>query len=372
MTPRDMSLASRTQYYLRRLWAPATSPQQTVPAPVATTPTAPEPAIPAPVTPEPAIAEPIILAPRQRRAVVISNCQCVPLAAWLTVSSADTVFDFWGVHVLSVDQRQAEIEAFVARARAAYDFIVAIPLSADYHDLSTDRIAETFNGLPVIRISNIYFSGHHPDLTYIGGLNRRVTGPVGDYHSKLAIYGFLEGLTVAQTQALFHAETYRRLGYFDEVETSLATLRERDASVDLSVVPVLERALRTGLCFYSVNHPTSLVFSAYTAQITDHLAAAGLSQSAGLPVDPSLCPETLAGSVIYPVYPEIAAHIGMPHVGSYAFKPDGAWTNPIDLEMFLAREFAAFDALGRETLALSHAAQLIKAHFPALAPALAL
>lgn len=303
---------------------------------------------------------------KPKRAVVISNCQCLPLAGSLTTLSADTIFDFWGVHLIDPANRQSEIKSFVAKARADYDYVLAIPLGEDYFDLATACIAETFAQIPLIRISNIYFSGFHPDQTYIGGLSQRVAGPLGDAHSKIAIHGFMTGLTIAETRALFCEQTFARLGYFQEFHISLETLRERDRAVDVSVTRFLAETLGSALCFYSFNHPTPTVFSAYAADVMQHLVSRGLTDHSGFPADPALCTETLAGSVIFPVYPEIAAHHGVPQIGSYTFKPEGAWVNPLNLNSFLAREFEAFAAVGRETLALSHAAQNIAAHFKVL------
>ena len=309
---------------------------------------------------------PATLPPGQRRGVVISNCQCFPLAAWLTVLSTDKVFDFWGVHVLDPTQRETAIRSFVDKAKAEYDFILSIPLSEDFLELSSERIADTFTGIPVIVVSNIYFSGFHPDQTYIGGLSQRVAGPLGDAHSKLAIHGFMTGQTIDQTLRLFCAETYTKLGYFEEFSASLNELTKRDVTVSVPVTRHLEETLKTNLCFYSFNHPTPLVFSTYAAEIIRHLASLGLARPSGFPADPSLCAANLAESIIFPVYPEIAAHHGVPHIGSYTFKPAGPWVNPISLKQFLTLEFEAFEQVGRETLALSHAAQNIAAQFTVL------
>lgn len=304
--------------------------------------------------------------PKQKRGVVISNCQCLPLAAWLSVLSSDRIFDFWGVHLIDPTQRETEIKAFADKAKADYDCILSIPLSEDFLELSSERITDTFAGIPVIIISNIYFSGFHPDQTYIGGLSQRVTGPLGDAHSKLAIHGFMTGQTVEQTLRLFCTETYAKLGYFEEFSASFGELTKRDATVNVPITQHLKETLKTNLCFYSFNHPTALVFSNYAAHIMSHLSALGLAKPSGYPPDPSLCAVTLAESIIFPVYPEIAAHHGVPHIGSYTFKPAGPWVNPISLKQFLTLEFEAFKQVGRETLALSHAAQNIAAQFNVL------
>jgi hypothetical protein len=66
--------------------------------------------------------------PIPRKAIVISNCQCVPLASALTVMSTDTVFDFWSVHLPAPEERARTIAEFVAKTRRDYGLIVSIPL----------------------------------------------------------------------------------------------------------------------------------------------------------------------------------------------------------------------------------------------------
>ena len=282
-----------------------------------------------------------------KRAVVISNCQCLPIASWLTTFSSATVFDFWGVHIIPAGQQEAEIDAFVQRARSDYELILTIPLSDDYLGLSTERIAGTFAGIPVRRISNIYFSGLHPDLTYLGGLGTRVMGPLGDYHSKLAIHGFLKGLSVPDTMALFCTRSYEMLGYYDEYAQSMSTLAERDRIVDVPVTRILDEKLRSALCLFSVNHPTPALLSAYCYEVTRYLEDNGFGQYSGMPPDPSMCGESLANSAIFPIYPEVAAHHGVPSFGSYSFKPEGARVNALDLFTFLTREFDTFSEVRR-------------------------
>src|SRR5215469_12866255 len=83
-----------------------------------------------------------------KRAVVVNNCQCLPIAAWLSTYSAATVFDFWGVHLLTPDQRPALTAEFVARARKEYDLIVSILLSDEFPGMTASEIRGTFDGIP--------------------------------------------------------------------------------------------------------------------------------------------------------------------------------------------------------------------------------
>jgi hypothetical protein len=276
------------------------------------------------------------------KAIVISNCQCLPLACALTVMSTDTVFDFWSVHLPAPDARARTIAEFVAKTRQDYDLIVSIPLSNDYLDLSSARLRETFDGIPVVTISNIYFAGLHPDLCYIAGPGDRIVqGPLGDYHSRLALYAFLKGMSETEAASLFRNDVYERLGFYNVYATSLNELIRRDAGIDVPVTALLPGILRRFLAFYSVNHPTSAVFVHYARQIVDYLAGKGLGHASGLPLSPMFNEGSLAHSAIFPIYPEIARRHGIPMFGSYTFKPPGDRRNPLQLERFLQREYAA-------------------------------
>jgi hypothetical protein len=281
----------------------------------------------------------------------------------LSTYSAATVFDFWGVHLLAPDQRPALTAEFIARARKEYDLIVSILLSDEFPGMTASEIRGTFDGIPVVTISNIYFSGLHPDLTYIGGLAQRIVGPLIDYHSRLSLYGFLRGLSLEETRSLFCGETYRAVGYYDEYSASMTELRRRDEGVDVPVSAILEDLIQKAMCFFSVNHPTSAVLGPYCDTIVRFLEEMGLGRHSGMPADSLMCAESLAGNAIFPIYPEVAEHHGMKAFGSYAFKAPGSRINPMDLPTFLAAEFGVFERVGVEALSRTATAREIMARF---------
>jgi hypothetical protein len=298
-----------------------------------------------------------------KKALVISNCQCLPISSWLTALSAETMFDFWGVHLIAPAEREIAITQFVTKAKKEYDLIICIPLTDDFLELSTARIHDTFGGIPLITISNIYFSGLHPDLTYVGGLAQRILGPLGDYHSRLALFGFLRGWTPVETAALFCGSVYRDIGYYDEYAVSMAEMKERDKAVDVPVSKDLEHLLRKAMCLFSVNHPSSTLLAPYCNEIVRYLEDRGLGRHSGLPIDPSLCADSLANNAIFPIYPEIATYHGVAQLGSYVFKALGTRINPMNLRAFLAGEFKAFSDVGAEALATTINAKQILAKF---------
>jgi hypothetical protein len=301
-----------------------------------------------------------------KRAMVISNCQCLPIAAWLSTYSANTVFDCWGVHLLAPAERPGLIAEFVAKTKAEFNLIIAAPLTEEFSDLAATKIDSTFEGIPVVKISNIYFSGLHPDLTYIGGLSQRIVGPLVDYHSRIALFGFLNGLPLEDTEALYCHKTYQAVGYYDEFAASMKAIRDRDKDVDVPVSAMLEYLLPKAVCLFSVNHPSSALLSPYCNDIVRYLERRGLGLHSGLPADSFVCAESLAGNAIFPIYPEIAAHHGMASLGSYAFKAVGSRVNPMNLPTFLAAEFGAFQNVGAETLAQTVTGKQIMERFSML------
>lgn len=285
-----------------------------------------------------------------QKAIVISNCQCFPLACALTAMSADTVFDYWAVHLADGKDRAETIAAFVAGVKHTYDLVLTIPLSDQYLDLSTNRVRATFSGLPIVFISNIVFSGFHPDLCYIFEGNRVVQGALGDYHSRVALYGFLKGMDEKSTALLFSESVFEQIGYFEEYNKSLNELTRRDLVTDIPVTLLLQKMLQRCLCFYSTNHPTSAVFINYAKVIVQFLESKGLCEDSGLPPDPAFDEGSLIMSPVFPIYPPLAKRHHIGQFGSYTFKPGGERKNPLSLERFLRQEFASLREIGIESL----------------------
>ena len=293
----------------------------------------------------------------KKTGVVISNCQSLPLKHAISLYCKDVTFDYYGVHLLPPEGREEAVAAFVAEARRKYDIVLAIPLSPDFGLLSQDRVRETFSGQFFGMITNIYFAGLHPDLTYIGGLARRVEGPLGDYHSRLALLAYLKGLDVDQAIAAFCDETYQKMGYYDVYQASLNEISSREHEVDVPMAADLPALMRKDLCLFSVNHPTSMLFSHYAAKVARWLSDSDVATMSTWSGGPMGLVNHLASSSIFPIYPELAARFGLEYPGSYAFKPPligDDTVNPLDLESFVEQSFVMFEEHGRELLATTH------------------
>ena len=290
------------------------------------------------------------------RAVVISNCQAQPLKHTLSLLCKGLLFENLSVHLLGPD-REREIAEFVSRARAQYDIIVSVGLSDDWGPLAVDRIRETFAGKAVTLISNLYYTGLHPDIVYIGGMSQRLPGPLGDYHSRVALTGFLRGYPVEAIRQMYTASIYERLGFFQAHARSIAELGSREEQHDVAAVPLIEAMVRDRPLFMSVNHPTSHLIWAYGQKIAAYLAdrhGVQLSHWAG---GPDQMVNHLGNASVFPVYPEIGAYLGVTYPTSYSFKPDTFHDTPVmplDLNEFIEAEMAAFRSIPFEELSRSH------------------
>ncbi len=298
---------------------------------------------------------------KPQKILIVSNCQVQPLKHGLGNVIRNIEIDTVPVHVISADERNKVFEAHI-KNRENYAFVLSVPLSADFGGFSHEKIVDSFYPTPVFTISNLYFTGLLPDICYIGGLNARTPGPIGDYHSQIALLGFLMGLDVAATVRLYAGPTYAYMGFYNEFQASLEEAARRDATADIPIGDILPEQLRRGVCFLSQNHPTSLLLCPYINKIARWLAAKGLVDHSGADLLPEATVNYLAYSTVFPIYPEIAQHHSMPYSGSYTFRTPTIGdvpSRPLGLEEFVAGEHDAFRAGDRHILENNYPGNLL-------------
>jgi hypothetical protein len=214
-----------------------------------------------------------------------------------------------------------------------------------YAALAEDRAR--FRAVPAI-----VFAAFHPDLVYVGGPGTAhpafLDSPVGHYHSAIALYAYLAGLSVEGALRLFSRETFAYLGYLDLWRYSQETLLQigREAGMDLA--PHLLLWARRGCFMHSVNHPKMPV-AADLARI--------LLESAGIPftdydLDGFLI-DDLGLKGMWPVYEPIAQHYGV--TGSSMFQPQATRRQRmpervLTLPDFVAESFAIYARTDRGAL----------------------
>jgi hypothetical protein len=257
------------------------------------------------------------------RWLLISNCATNGLAQSMQLLQSAAKIDAFTIEQLQ--QTPDKIRAGVADYDRAFLFPPA-------HDSLKDALDPDMD---VTVIPSFYFSGYHPDLCYVKTASGFVKTDLDDYHSGICAVAFMAGLGVADTLRLFTAETYERLGYFDNWIPARNDFLKRFADQDLDIRSEFLTWVRRGPFMYSVNHPV--------AGCLLDIATVALKRI-GLPVrTPGFAPvDHLANGPWFPVYPELADSLGVP--GAYLFKKKGV-NALISLEEFVQGSFAAYARL---------------------------
>jgi Flp pilus assembly protein TadD len=234
--------------------------------------------------------------------LLLGNHQARALAAaWCAMRPGDDV----AVHELETLNGDAPTRSRVSRQIQLADIIVHHPLG---NDVAAGRTAALLQDSKAVRVCvpMIRFTGLQPDIVMLGPSQDRFPGPMGAYHSRIALTEFLSGHSEGDALASFEsAERYGRLGYFGEFDRSAAELASRDALCHVPGTPILMKYVHDRPTLYTVDHPTNVIFKDLVTATLDQL---GLDHG---DVDPEYLPVTHAGGVVWPPSPLIHAHHGL-------------------------------------------------------------
>jgi len=154
----------------------------------------------------------------------------------------------------------------------------------------------------------IFFSAFHPDVTQIGNMQ----GPLGHLHSSIALYGWANGFTETETLRLYSEEVYEKLGFFEYWKPSVDVLLDEGRAAALPLEQYIRRWSRRGRWMHTLTHPCLFVMADLARAILDR---EGLDY---LPEIDQFVHDSMADSISWPVYPEIALRLGFE--GHYHFK----------------------------------------------------
>ena len=182
----------------------------------------------------------------------------------------------------------------------------------------------------------IVHAGFHPDLIRPKADKALVQGPMGSNHSALVLHGYLSGLDEAATAGLFRHEVFERLGYYKARAESDAHMRQQFAKCGLLDESELAPLLGGGCFMHLTIHPKLHVIAMLARLL---LAKAGIVPAIRHPEN--LMADEMANNVVWPIYPEIAAHFGLAG-GEYVFQFKPRPASTFGLAEFIARSFAAY------------------------------
>ena len=124
----------------------------------------------------------------------------------------------------------------------------------------------------------------------------------------------MAGLDARDTVALYNRLVFSRLGYFAAFGEQAALLTERWAREGIDARPLLARWAAGGCFAYSMNHPKVIVLLDIA-----RIACRRMGVAPGNPdVDPADLPDRLARGSMHPVYPDIAAALGIAPEGCFS------------------------------------------------------
>ena len=194
---------------------------------------------------------------------------------------------------------------------------------------------------------DLTFRAFHPDQAYVSTEACAVKSPIGHYHSMLVLQGWLRGRSVAQTRRLFCPEVFAEAGYFMDRALARAQFLERTSRSGADLVGAFASWEQRGCFMHSTNRPKAVAIASVAR---DLLERAGIDIRLDDPdtyvADPLLAYDT------WPVYPEIAHHLGVD--GAYLFKSRKSAEQIVpelfDLERFIAGSFAQYALHAREAL----------------------
>lgn len=244
------------------------------------------------------------------RIAVIGNCQSFGLAYAMKLLLPAARVE----HFSAIGKTYADIE-LLAKTLATYDHVFSHEfLSGQVRGGGSQELCALLD--KVVMVPAVTFAAFHPDLVYLLDATRGhapTIGPVGPYHSAIAVLAFRRGLLLEEAHALFNHNVYEALGYYDVWNAAAQEFIDYSKRFDLDLSAELMNWSRRGVFMYSLVHPKSFVLFDIAKRL---LAKEGLQV-------PSINLEyytidDLSRAEIFPVYPPIAERFGVP--GSYTFK----------------------------------------------------
>lgn len=262
---------------------------------------------------------------------VVGNCTVDTIAACLGALLPAEVEAFW-----AQPSRAAEAEVFAARLG---DFDVVCAQTYSSGPFAQDRLAREAKRL--VRFPVLNFSGFHPDNVMIPA----VRGPMGFNHSAIIVAGFLMGLPPRRTARLFNRLVFASLGYFDRYEEERRRLVEHGAERSFDLDAGL--AVWSKPFLHDIQHPRYEPL-AWLSERLAALVGGPLRTVDLLALAVRATVDKTRYNATWPIYPAIAAHLGMTPPGPPIFRfegrqtAEGRVTTELPLGEFIHRSYAIY------------------------------
>jgi hypothetical protein len=245
---------------------------------------------------------------------VLHVCQNDGIAAGLRALLPDAEI----INFHTVSDLPADVEAERAELLNGCDHVVITTLPDRYGKLSQRSLMETAKKVHVVPCFS--FAGFHPDMCYILQQGAALPSPTGEYHSRIAIAGYLSDMTAEDTAGLYNRLVFSRLGYLTAYAEQSALFVESWAKFGVDAGPLLENWRRAGCFCTTINHPKMNVLLDIARIACDRMNITPVRND----IDPATLPDRLGPGAMHPVFPDIAAAAGV--------MPEGSFSNGLDRE----------------------------------------
>ena len=174
--------------------------------------------------------------------------------------------------------------------------------------IMNNPVLEDFDLPDTIYFPSISFAAFHPDIQYVFVEGSVVKNGLGsDWNSRILLCAYLHGRTTQQTQELFNARTYEKLGYFSEWERSSHGLQKTFRDCNFDYGRWIRSVQRAGVFMYGINHPTQFSLSELSIQLAEKLFPQSNVNRSNLIY---LTTDHLS-HIVWPIYPEIGNQLGL-------------------------------------------------------------
>ncbi len=275
--------------------------------------------------------------PPVKKFLLLGNCQTRAIARLMPALVTDaeaTGIDYTPQLLKKILHRDEHLSKLIEEST----FILSHP-----HDDLLELLKQNFPSASAkIRLlPRIFFAAFHPDAEYVANSHgTHILGPMGPYHSSIALFAWTHSLSKTETLRLFCEDTYSKLGYFDYWPLSVKMLAEEGVRAGMSMEPLIEKWTKQGCWMYSMNHPKLFVLADITRIV---LAQASVDV---LPGVEEYAHDELKNDYVWPLYREIGKPLNLE--GHYLFKRavrGDVYDKSVPmmaLEEFVDASFAAF------------------------------
>lgn len=265
------------------------------------------------------------------RLAIVANCQADPLTSVLRLAlPRDEVVSVVVNRTRTLATQQAALDILLN-----CDVVATQPLGPAFGPLETSALREAVRELRVF--PNLFYRGFHPDMAYAGPVLQRLQGPMGDYHSIVALNCFVAGID-AQRCIRDYDDLLEQMAPCSLVmDTSRLELIRRAQEIDLPADELVSRTTEHGLSMYTMNHPMNALVG-WTASLIAR--SFGVGARANWSWLSRVADNPLGRSVVWPVPRRAARAHGIPADGEPVFRD--AKGRVYDLASFIEESYAAY------------------------------